>query len=98
MLPCLLVAERETRSPFLESLEQRQTEENAVVSALFVHFGKKLRPADRALFSQTVDDVFVHSVLMSSSGEGDPLLVEEVKEYLQVHGLHHKPDILAKVE
>lgn len=93
----VVATEREVRSPFLESMERRQTEENAVVNALFVHFGKKLLPKDRELFSQAVDDVFVHSVLMSVTNDGEPLLVDEVKEYFQVHGLQIKQDMLAKV-
>ena len=93
----LCLTERKTRSPFLETLERRQTEENAVVHALFAYFGKKLLVKDKDLFSRAVDEVFAHSVLMSVSTEGDSKLVEEVKEHLQTNGLQVRQEIISKV-
>ena len=86
------------RSPFLESLERRQSEENAIVHSLFTYFGNKLLAEDKELFSNAVDQVFAHSVLMSVSTEGDSQLVEQVKEHLQGNGLQVKPEIIAKVK
>ena len=94
----LCLTERKTRSPFLEILERRQTEENAVVHALFAYFGKKLLVKDKDLFSRAVDEVFAHSVLMSVSTEGDSKLVEEVKEHLQTNGLQVRQEIISKVK
>lgn len=91
------VAERKTRSPFLETLERRQAEENAIVHALFSYFGKKLLGKDKDLFSRGVDEVFAHSVLMSVSTEGDSKLVEEVKDHLQTNGLQVKQELVSKV-
>ena len=85
------------RSPFLESLERRQSEENAIVHSLFTYFGNKLLAEDKELFSNAVDQVFAHSVLMSVSTEGDSQLVEQVKEHLQANGLQVKQEIIAKV-
>lgn len=90
-------AERKTRSPFLETLERRQAEENAIVHALFSYFGKKLLGKDKDLFSRGVDEVFAHSVLMSVSTEGDSKLVEEVKDHLQTNGLQVKQELVSKV-
>lgn len=90
-------SERKTRSPFLESLERRQTEENAVVHSLFTYFGNKLLVRDKELFSHAVDEVFAHSVLMSVSTEGDSQLVEQVKGHLQANGLQVKQEIISKV-
>lgn len=90
-------AERKTRSPFLETLERRQAEENAIVHALFSYFGKKLLGKDKDQFSRGVDEVFAHSVLMSVSTEGDSKLVEEVKEHLQTNGLQVKQELVSKV-
>lgn len=90
-------AERKTRSPFLETLERRQAEENAIVHALFSYFGKKLLGKDKDLFSRGVDEVFAHSVLMSVSTEGDSKLIEEVKDHLQTNGLQVKQELVSKV-
>ena len=92
-----LASETKTRSPFLESLERRQTEENAVVHSLFTYFGKKLLVNDKELFSQAVDEVFAHSVLMSVSTEGDSQLVEQLKDHLQANGLQVKQEVISKV-
>ena len=89
--------EANTRSSFIESLERRQSEENAVVHALFTYFGNKLLLDDKPLFSRAVDEVFAHSVLMSVSMEGDPQLVEEIKEQLRANGLQVKPEVVSKV-
>ena len=86
------------RSPFLESLERRQSEENATVHSLFTYFGSKLLVEDKELFSNAVDQVFAHSVLMSVSAEGDSQLVEQVKEHLQANGLQVKQEIISKVK
>ena len=86
-----------TRSSFLENLERRQSEENAVVHSLFAYFGNKLLTEDKGLFSKAVDEVFAHSVLMSLSTEGDSQLVDEIKEHLRVNGLQVKPEIISKV-
>ena len=91
------VPEANTRSSFIESLERRQSEENAVVHALFTYFGNKLLLDDKPLFSRAVDEVFAHSVLMSVSMEGDPQLVEEIKEQLRANGLQVKPEVVSKV-
>ena len=95
---CFSASESKTRSPFLESLERRQMEENAVVHSLFTYFGNKLFFEDKELFSRAVDEVFAHSVLMSVSTEGDSQLVEEVKEHLQANGLQVKQEIISKVQ
>lgn len=89
--------EANTRSSFIESLERRQSEENAVVHALFTYFGNKLLLDDKPLFSRAVDEVFAHSVLMSVAMEGDPQLIEEIKEQLRANGLQVKPEIVSKV-
>ncbi|XP_073235787.1 dynein heavy chain domain-containing protein 1-like [Porites lutea] len=89
--------ERKTKSPFLETLERRQSEENAVVHSLFTYFGNKLLLEDKELFSRAVDEVFAHSVLMSVSTEGDPLLVEQVKEHLQANGLQVRQEVISKI-
>ena len=86
------------RSPFLESLERRQSEENATVHSLFTYFGNKLLVEDKELFSNAVDQVFAHSVLMSVSTEGDSQLVEQVKVHLQANGLQVKQEIISKVK
>ncbi|XP_029192398.2 LOW QUALITY PROTEIN: dynein heavy chain domain-containing protein 1-like [Acropora millepora] len=91
------VPEANTRSSFIESLERRQSEENAVVHALFTYFGNKLLLDDKPLFSRAVDEVFAHSVLMSVSMEGDPQLVEEIKEQLRANGLQVKPEVVSKI-
>lgn len=91
------VSESKTRSPFLESLERRQSEENSVVHSLFTYFGNKLLLEDKELFSRAVDEVFAHSVLMSVSTEGDSQLVEEVKEHLQANGLQVRQEVISKV-
>ena len=90
--------ERKTRSPFLENLERRQTEENAIVHSLFAYFGSKLLLEDKELFSRAVDEVFAHSVLMSVSTEGDSQLVEELKEHLQANGLQVRQEVISKVK
>lgn len=97
MFPPLSVPEIKARSPFLESLERRQSEENAVVHSLFTYFGNKLLLEDKALFSRAVDEVFAHSVLMSVSTEGDSQLVEKVKEQLQANGLQVRQEVISKV-
>ena len=89
--------EIKARSPFLESLERRQSEENAVVHSLFTYFGNKLLLEDKALFSRAVDEVFAHSVLISVSTEGDSQLVEEAKEQLQANGLQVRQEVISKV-
>ena len=94
---CFSALERKTKSPLLETLERRQSEENAVVHSLFTYFGNKLSLEDKELFSRGVDEVFAHSVLMSVSTEGDPLLVEQVKEHLQANGLQVRQEVISKV-
>lgn len=89
--------EANTRSSFLESLERRQSEENAVVHSLFTYFGNKLLLDDKPLFSRAVDEVFAHSVLMSVSMEGDSQLIEEIKEHLRANCLQVKPEVVSKV-
>ena len=96
MLFVICFTEPLPRSPFLESLERRQSEENAIVHSLFTYFGNKLSE-DKELFSNAIDQVFAHSVLMSVSTEGDSQLVEQVKEHLQANGLQVKQEIIAKV-
>ena len=91
------VLKANTRSSFIESLERRQSEENAIVHALFTYFGNKLLLDDKSLFSRAVDEVFAHSVLMSVAMEGDPQLIEEIKEQLRANGLQVKPEIVSKV-
>lgn len=81
----------------MESFERRQTEENSVVHGIFDFFGNKLESADREVFSATLDSVFIHSVLMSMSGEGDTVLQDELKEYFQANGLQIKPEMISKV-
>jgi len=98
MLFVICFTEAMPRSPFLESLERRQSEENAVVHSLFTYFGNKLLAEDKELFSNTVDQVFAHSVLMSVSTEGDSQLVQQVKDHLQANGLQVKQEIISKVE
>lgn len=97
MLFVICFTEPLPRSPFLESLERRQSEENAIVHSLFTYFGNKLLSEDKELFSNAIDQVFAHSVLMSVSTEGDSQLVEQVKEHLQANGLQVKQEIIAKV-
>lgn len=65
--------------------------------SLFTYFGNKLLLEDKELFSRGVDEVFAHSVLMSVSTEGDPLLVEQVKEHLQANGLQVRQEVISKV-
>lgn len=98
MLFVIYITEAMPRSPFLESLERRQSEENAIVHSLFTYFGNKLLAEDKELFSNIVDQVFAHSVLMSVSTEGDSQLVEQVKEHLQANGLQVKQEIISKVK
>ena len=74
------------------------SKENAIVHSHFTYFGNKLLAEDKELFSNAVDQVFAHSVLMSVSTEGDSQLVEQVKEHLQGNGLQVKPEIIAKVK
>lgn len=81
----------------MESFERRQTEENALVHALFSFFGNKLMTLDKEVFSRTVDAVFIHSVIMSVISEGEPELCDEIKEYFVSHGFQVKPELLAKV-
>ena len=100
MLPSVVsfsAPETKARSPFLETLERRQSEENAIVHSLFTYFGNKLLLEDKELFSRAVDEVFAHSVLMSVSTEGDSQLVEEVKEHLQSNGLQVRQELISKV-
>ena len=92
-----LAPESKTRSVFLENLERRQAEENAVVHSLFTFFGNKLLAEDKETFSRAVDEVFAHSVLMSVSSDGDAVLVEEVREHLQANGLQVRQDMVTKV-
>ena len=94
----ICITEEIGRSQFLESLERRQSEENATVHSLFTYFGSKLLVEDKELFSNAVDQVFAHSVLMSVSAEGDSQLVEQVKEHLQANGLQVKQEIISKVK
>ena len=65
--------------------------------SLFTYFGNKLLLEDKELFSRGVDEVFAHSVLMSVSTEGDPHLVEQVKEHLQANGLQVRQEVISKV-
>ena len=94
----ICITEEIGRSQFLESLERRQSEENATVHSLFTYFGSKLLVEDKELFSNAIDQVFAHSVLMSVSAEGDSQLVEQVKEHLQANGLQVKQEIISKVK
>ena len=64
------------------------SKENAIVHSHFTYFGNKLLAEDKELFSNAVDQVFAHSVLMSVSTEGDSQLMEQVKEHLQGNGNH----------
>ncbi|XP_048580282.1 dynein heavy chain domain-containing protein 1 isoform X3 [Nematostella vectensis] len=83
-------------SPFMVNFERRQTEENSVVHGLFNHFSNRLLTADRDVFSRTVDSVFVHSVLMSVASDGEPLLADEIKDYLHSNGLQVRREIISK--
>ena len=91
------VSEVSARSLFLENLETRQSEENAIVHSLFTYFGNKLLMEDKALFSKAVDGVFAHSVLMSVATEGDSQLIDEIKEHLRANGLQVKQEVVSKV-